>query len=57
MRNTFRTFASTLVLATAFLVLTAPIAARAETLVGPFSYPTGVDGLFVDGTTYNVTFT
>jgi hypothetical protein len=57
MRNMIRTFASTLVLATAFSALTAPIAARAATLVGPSSFPTGVDGLVVDGTTYNVTFT
>jgi hypothetical protein len=52
-----RTFASTLALATAFSALTAPIAARAATLVGTSSFPLGVDGLVVDGTTYNVTFT
>lgn len=44
-------------MATAFLALTAPIAARAATLVGSPSIPTGVDGLVVDGITYNVTFT
>jgi PEP-CTERM motif len=55
--NMIRTFASTLALATAFSALTAPIAARAATLVGTSSFPTGVDGLVVDGTTYNVTFT
>jgi hypothetical protein len=52
-----RTFVSTLALATAFLAFTAPIAARAATLVGTSSFPTGVDGLVVGGTTYNVTFT
>jgi hypothetical protein len=52
-----RTLASTLALATAFSALTAPIAARAATLVGTSSFPTGVDGLVVDGTTYDVTFT
>jgi PEP-CTERM motif len=42
---------------TVSLALTAPIAARAATLVGSQSVPTGVDGLVVDGITYNVTFT
>jgi hypothetical protein len=60
MRRIFRPFASTLVLAFAWFALsmaTAPKAAQAQTLVGTTSFPTGVDGLTVDGTTYNVTFT
>jgi len=55
--NMIRAVASTLALATAFSALTAPIEARAATLVGTSSFPTGVDGLVVGGTTYNVTFT
>jgi PEP-CTERM motif len=39
------------------LVVMGATAANAETLVGTTSFPTGVDGLVVDGTTYNVTFT
>lgn len=59
-RPSHRSIASTLLMATALSVMVmeaAPIAARAATLVGPSSFPTGVDGLVVDGTTYNVTFT
>jgi hypothetical protein len=41
------------------LSIAAPIAARAATLVGSSItfFATGVDGLVIDGTTYNVTFT
>jgi hypothetical protein len=36
-------------------LISAP-AAQAVTLIGTTSNPTGIDGLVVDGTTYNVTF-
>jgi hypothetical protein len=53
MRNVSRLFAFSLALS----AVSASTGARAATLVGPTSFPTGVDGLVVDGTTYNVTFT
>jgi hypothetical protein len=59
MKRIFRPLASTLALAFAWFALsmaTAPITVQALTLVGSTSDPTGVDGLSVDGTTYNVTF-
>jgi hypothetical protein len=54
-----RSIASTLILTTVFSALTltsAPMVARAATLLGTTSNPTGIDGLVVDGTTYDVTF-
>jgi PEP-CTERM motif len=60
MSRIFRPLASTFVLAFAWFALVSaimPRIAQALTLVGSASFPTGVDGLAVDGTTYNVTFT
>jgi hypothetical protein len=51
-----RAFASTMALATAIWAMSMPISARAATLVGPASFPTGVDGFVFGGTTYNVNF-
>jgi len=56
MRNISRLFAFILALS-AVTMASASMGAQAATLVGPASFPTGVDGLVVDGTTYNVTFT
>jgi len=59
MRKKIRSFAARMMLATALSVLAmaaAPIDARATTLVGTTSVPTGVDGLVVEGITYNVAF-
>ncbi len=36
--------------------LAMPVTARADSLIGTTSNPTGIDGVVVDGTTYNVTF-
>ncbi len=38
-------------------ILASPVANADPVLVGPQNNPTGIDGLVVDGTTYNVTFT
>jgi outer membrane lipase/esterase len=40
----------------ALSMATAPMAAQAQTLVGDPSFPTGVDGITVNGTVYNVAF-
>jgi hypothetical protein len=58
-RPSHRSIASILLMATALSVMVmeaAPLAARADTLIGTTSDPTGINGLVVDGTTYNVTF-
>jgi PEP-CTERM motif len=59
MRRAFRYFVSTAFLATilsAFALVSSPTIALAATLVGLTENPTGLDGLVVDGATYNVTF-
>ena len=59
-RKSFRSIATTLLLATGFSALAMaaePMAARAATLVGTTTDPTGVNRLVVDGKTYDVAFT
>jgi hypothetical protein len=58
-RSAIRMIAANFAVATAlsaFLMISVPVTARAATLVGTWYDPSGVDGLVVDGATYNVSF-
>ena len=59
MRTAIRMIASNLAVATAFsalLMLSTPTVTHAATLVGTWNAPSGIDGLVIDGATYNVSF-